>query len=235
MDSASFASGGSETPQPRRVMTAPVLASTSPQQSTSPASQAATATAQSKASPEDLVETLYSHPSARIISFTSSRHDFATSFSGHDAPPGSLPPSSRLERTIAVGRCQQSIVDRHLPRYLHPFQIPNQKSISSSNTILKVSSESTVRRVLSPSSAVGLLYNPSFPKVNAGVSMRTIVVSYCKYAGPNTGESRFPSPILMTSAVPCNSEMSLTGFFSSKRPSAPSREASRSSSPTRHP
>ncbi|KAI3328615.1 inheritance of peroxisomes protein 1-domain-containing protein [Ustulina deusta] len=103
MDSASFASGGSETPQPRRVMTAPVLASTSPQQSTSPASQAATATAQSKASPEDLVETLYSHPSARIISFTSSRHDFATSFSGHDAPPGSLPPSSRLERTIAVG------------------------------------------------------------------------------------------------------------------------------------
>ncbi|KAI3319040.1 inheritance of peroxisomes protein 1-domain-containing protein [Xylariaceae sp. AK1471] len=94
MDAPSLARGGPDIPRPRRVMTAPVSASTPLHRSKS-SSRAA-----SKA--EDLVETLYNHPSVRIISFTSSQRGFTTS-SDNDAPPGSLPPSSRLERTIAVG------------------------------------------------------------------------------------------------------------------------------------
>ncbi|KAI0474267.1 inheritance of peroxisomes protein 1-domain-containing protein [Xylaria cf. heliscus] len=127
----------SNSPRPRRAMTAPVStpvstpvsASTSSQQqqqqqsrpsspssfspsfspSPSPASRPGTATAATAAAaaggPEELVETLYSHPSVRIISFTSSRRGFTTSLpaSDNNVPPGSLPPSSHLERTIAVG------------------------------------------------------------------------------------------------------------------------------------
>ncbi|KAF3059565.1 hypothetical protein GL218_04997 [Daldinia childiae] len=54
---------------------------------------------------EELVETLYSHPSVKIISFTSTQ---GSSFgsrpsSSHEDRPGTLPASSRLERTLAVG------------------------------------------------------------------------------------------------------------------------------------
>ncbi|KAI1749047.1 inheritance of peroxisomes protein 1-domain-containing protein [Xylaria castorea] len=104
MESPRFASNAPEMTRPRRVMTAPVPASTSSQQprpsSPSPSSRPA------PSGSDDLVETLYNHPSVRIISFTSSRHGFTTSLpapSDNDVPPGSLPPSSRLERTIAIG------------------------------------------------------------------------------------------------------------------------------------
>ncbi|KAI0443080.1 inheritance of peroxisomes protein 1-domain-containing protein [Xylaria telfairii] len=94
------------TPRPRRVMTAPAPApsssSSSSQQSTpsssSPSRPAASAS-------DDLVETLYSHPSVRIISFTTpNQRSFSTSLpNNNNVSPGSLPPSSHLERTIAVG------------------------------------------------------------------------------------------------------------------------------------
>ncbi|GAW24777.1 hypothetical protein ANO14919_143710 [Xylariales sp. No.14919] len=99
MDSPKLASERSDIPWPRRVMTTPVPASMSLQRSTSPASS--TSQADSSKS-EDLVETLYSHPEVRIISFTSTRYDLPVR-SNSDAPAGTLPPSSRLERTIAVG------------------------------------------------------------------------------------------------------------------------------------
>ncbi|TGJ86245.1 hypothetical protein E0Z10_g2545 [Xylaria hypoxylon] len=96
MDFPKFASDTPEIPRARRVMTAPVPASISSQRSISPASSTSQA-ASSKS--EDLVETLYSHPSVRIISFTTS----LLTPSNNGVPPGSLPPSSRLERTIAAG------------------------------------------------------------------------------------------------------------------------------------
>ncbi|KAF5017154.1 hypothetical protein F66182_10949 [Fusarium sp. NRRL 66182] len=76
---------------PRRVATAPI-----------PLRQAMEA-----ASPDsDLVETLYSHPNARIISFTASGRAVARSPGGaslsRDDAPGTLSWSSQLERTIAV-------------------------------------------------------------------------------------------------------------------------------------
>ncbi|KAH7018319.1 inheritance of peroxisomes protein 1-domain-containing protein [Microdochium trichocladiopsis] len=51
---------------------------------------------------EEVVETLYSHPSVKIIAFTTNERISV----GRDADtrPGSLPPSSRLERTIAIGQ-----------------------------------------------------------------------------------------------------------------------------------
>ncbi|ORY67240.1 inheritance of peroxisomes protein 1-domain-containing protein [Pseudomassariella vexata] len=57
--------------------------------------------------PEDLVETLYNHPSVKIIAFTTNqRSSFNLSPStASDPPPGTLPASSQLERTIAVGNC----------------------------------------------------------------------------------------------------------------------------------
>ncbi|KAF2972001.1 hypothetical protein GQX73_g1585 [Xylaria multiplex] len=96
MDPPKFASGRIEIPRPRRVMTAPVPASISSQQSSPPASSASQAVSSKS---EDLVETLYNHPSVRIISFTTS----FPALSGDNIRPGSLPPSSHLERTIAVG------------------------------------------------------------------------------------------------------------------------------------
>ncbi|KAK5625509.1 hypothetical protein RRF57_001226 [Xylaria bambusicola] len=105
MDSPEFAPGRPGIPQPRRVMTAPVGTLTSLQGPTS-SSTSSTSQDVSNAASEDLVETLYSHPSVRIISFTSSHRNYTKSFTGssdNDAPPGSLPPSSGLERTIAVG------------------------------------------------------------------------------------------------------------------------------------
>ncbi|KAF9767252.1 hypothetical protein IL306_000184 [Fusarium sp. DS 682] len=74
---------------PRRVSTAPVPSRDSTEPET----------------PEsDLVETLYSHPNVKIISFTATGRAFARgpALSNVD-PPGSLSWSSQLERTIAVG------------------------------------------------------------------------------------------------------------------------------------
>ncbi|KAI0969079.1 inheritance of peroxisomes protein 1-domain-containing protein [Xylaria arbuscula] len=99
-------------PQPRRAATAPVLAPAaslprppSPTGSTT-SSVSHTASAISnipRPSPDELVETLYSHPSVRIISFTTSQRDFAPPRTPSKNTPSPLPPSSHLERTIAAG------------------------------------------------------------------------------------------------------------------------------------
>ncbi|RGP71824.1 hypothetical protein FLONG3_6938 [Fusarium longipes] len=53
---------------------------------------------------KDLVETLYSHPNIKIISFTATGRSFARSPAPSNVdPPGTLSWSSQLERTIAVG------------------------------------------------------------------------------------------------------------------------------------
>lgn len=89
---------------PRRVATNPLpLRSSSHSRSPSPAAPAAT--------PSGGIETLYSHPSVKIIAFSAGpRTLFAVGASGRglvapvdDIEPGTLPWSSQLERTIAVG------------------------------------------------------------------------------------------------------------------------------------
>lgn len=81
-------------PVPRRVATAPIPLS-----------------AQFASPPSDgLVETLYNHPNAKIVSFTASGRAFSRSlgrssgFPVLDDEPGTLSWSSQLERTIAVGK-----------------------------------------------------------------------------------------------------------------------------------
>lgn len=95
---------GSAIANPRRVVTTPLpLQSASSSQSSSPAAPAAT--------PSGGIETLYSHPSVKIIAFSAGpRTLFAVGASGRglvapvdDIEPGTLPWSSQLERTIAVG------------------------------------------------------------------------------------------------------------------------------------
>lgn len=95
-DNSMLAPGGGDVPRPRRVVTAPVEAP-------SPATNSNAPSATSSRS-EELVETLYSHPSVKIISFTSTqRASFGPRSPSDVDRPGTLPASSRLERTIAVG------------------------------------------------------------------------------------------------------------------------------------
>ncbi|KAI1100063.1 inheritance of peroxisomes protein 1-domain-containing protein [Jackrogersella minutella] len=103
-DDLKLKSGKSGMPQPRRVVTAPVDLPSPAPNSTLPSSTSTSASASSSRS-EDLVETLYSHPSVRIIAFTSAqRTSLGPRPSSADADrPGTLPASSRLERTLAVG------------------------------------------------------------------------------------------------------------------------------------
>ncbi|RYP45106.1 hypothetical protein DL768_008498 [Monosporascus sp. mg162] len=88
-------SGAPRPLRPRRIATAPTASLASASLS-GPSSQ-----------PEDLVETLYNHPSVKIIAFTSTQRASLGPGpilpSENDVQPGSLPASSRLERTIAVG------------------------------------------------------------------------------------------------------------------------------------
>ncbi|KAI2777879.1 inheritance of peroxisomes protein 1-domain-containing protein [Daldinia loculata] len=94
-DDPKFPLGRPDMPRPRRAITEPIVRPSSPV----PASGSTTSQS------EELVETLYSHPSVKIISFTSTQ---GSSFgsrpsSSHEDRPGTLPASSRLERTLAVG------------------------------------------------------------------------------------------------------------------------------------
>ncbi|KAI1809947.1 inheritance of peroxisomes protein 1-domain-containing protein [Poronia punctata] len=71
---------------------------------TAPVPTVSTSTARPQLRPDTsgpLVETLYTHSSVRIVSFTSNQRGLATP--NQPIPPGSLPASSQLERTIAVG------------------------------------------------------------------------------------------------------------------------------------
>ncbi|KAK6080043.1 hypothetical protein SCUP234_05399 [Seiridium cupressi] len=53
--------------------------------------------------PDESIETLYNHPSVKIIAFTSSQRTLGGSDFLAEPKPGSLSPYSQLERTIAVG------------------------------------------------------------------------------------------------------------------------------------
>ncbi|KAI1760904.1 inheritance of peroxisomes protein 1-domain-containing protein [Hypoxylon sp. FL1150] len=95
-DDTKFAPGRGDMPRPRRVVTAPVTAPSSHPKPCLPSS--------TSSRPEELVETLYNHPSVKIISFTSTQHSPLLSRpSAEGDKAGNLPASSRLERTIAVG------------------------------------------------------------------------------------------------------------------------------------
>ncbi|KAL2268098.1 hypothetical protein VTJ83DRAFT_2944 [Remersonia thermophila] len=75
---------------PRRAFTAPIPPSAS-QHAASPQSA------------DGLVDTLYDHPSVKIVAFTAGARPFTLDPRAADVEPGSLPWSSPLERTIAVG------------------------------------------------------------------------------------------------------------------------------------
>ncbi|OTB17720.1 hypothetical protein K445DRAFT_261676 [Daldinia sp. EC12] len=105
-DDPKFPLGKTDMPRPRRAITEPIARPSSP----APASASTPGSGSTTASPtasqsEELVETLYSHPSVKIISFTSTQSNSFGSrpSSSHEDRPGTLPASSRLERTLAVG------------------------------------------------------------------------------------------------------------------------------------
>ena len=87
---------GSALAAQRRVFTAPTRPSSQP---TAPASQTA----------DSAVDTLYDHPSVKIVAFSAGpRHVLIDQRAGpltQDVEPGTLSWSSQLERTIAVGEC----------------------------------------------------------------------------------------------------------------------------------
>ncbi|KAM0550659.1 hypothetical protein ACHAPJ_008918 [Fusarium lateritium] len=76
---------------PRRVATAPIPLRPSSTQGDTPDADS------------ELVETLYSHPNAKIVSFTATGRAFHRNGLPKDDEPGTLSWSSQLERTIAVG------------------------------------------------------------------------------------------------------------------------------------
>lgn len=82
-------------PGPRRVFTAPTYATPSSGQSSSAAAAG-------------LVETLYNHPSVKVVAFNAGPRPAFSHGKGVASPvevePGSLPWSSQLERTIAAGQ-----------------------------------------------------------------------------------------------------------------------------------
>ncbi|KAK3313936.1 inheritance of peroxisomes protein 1-domain-containing protein [Apodospora peruviana] len=84
---------GSAFPTPRRVFTAPIFSSSS-----------APPLASSSQSTDGAVETLYDHPSVKIVAFTAGPRQvsFSSRTALKDVEPGSLSWSSELERTIAV-------------------------------------------------------------------------------------------------------------------------------------
>ncbi|KAI1803556.1 inheritance of peroxisomes protein 1-domain-containing protein [Daldinia bambusicola] len=101
-----FPLGKTDMPRPRRAITEPIARPSSPAPSSAPAPAPGSASNASNASQsEELVETLYSHPSVKIISFTSTQSNSFGSrpSSSHEDRPGTLPASSRLERTLAIG------------------------------------------------------------------------------------------------------------------------------------
>jgi hypothetical protein len=93
-------------PPPRRVATEPTIFQ-APRRSLSVSSTSSLARSGSiggSRAPEDLVETLFNHPSVKIIAFTTSqRTSYGPSSLSNEPAPGSLLASSQLERTIAVG------------------------------------------------------------------------------------------------------------------------------------
>jgi hypothetical protein len=93
-------------PLPRRAATEPPALSQAPRRSFSLSSPPPCSSARSGGSKgsEDLVEILFNHPFVKIVAFTTNqRSSYALSDISTEPLPGSLPPLSKLERTIAIG------------------------------------------------------------------------------------------------------------------------------------
>ncbi|KAI8957201.1 inheritance of peroxisomes protein 1-domain-containing protein [Daldinia sp. FL1419] len=107
-----FPLGRPDMPRPRRAITEPIARPSSPAPAAPTTAQGSLGSqgpqsfqGSTASQSEELVETLYSHPSVKIISFTSTQSNYFGSrpSSSHEDRPGTLPASSRLERTLAVG------------------------------------------------------------------------------------------------------------------------------------
>lgn len=155
---------GPAFPPPRRVFTAPTYSS-APQSSSSSQSNSG------------VVETLYDHPSVKIVAFTASSRHYSLGGTGlsriPDVAPGSLSWSSQLERTIAVGMCSQ---------YFRKLMF------RSNHDCLQANSGYTAPRARSPSSTAGPRCNRFYQRAKYGASTRPRASSSCKYADRNTGE-----------------------------------------------
>ena len=103
MDNESHSRAAAPLPRPRRVFTAPA------------SSIQPTTRIQDISDTQD-VETLYVHPNAKIISFSTPYKDFGPEEDVSRAEAGTLPWSNRLERTIGVGESPQLILHMHWPR-----------------------------------------------------------------------------------------------------------------------
>jgi hypothetical protein len=153
-------------PTPRRVFTAPTTLQSSRGGSSSSRSQSG-----------GIVETLYNHPSVKIIAFPASARSALRSPSvgptaEEDEEAGSLPTSSQLERTIAVGMC---ILTLEIDSFLVNNGVQGRFAY-------------TEHPDLSPSSAAVPPSNPSCPKANAGPSTKSRASSSCRSGAPTTGE-----------------------------------------------
>jgi len=152
---------GLTMPAPRRAFTAPIQ--TSLQQYTS-----------SSKSAGGSVDTLYDHPSVKIVSFTAGPRPTFGPRTGVAAPeiePGSLAWTSQLERTIAVGVCSLLWQEK-------PFVL---------TVSLQDRFESTAHQAQLRSSAAALPFNPSCPRARCGASTRPRASLSCRYGGHNTG------------------------------------------------
>lgn len=132
--------------RPRRVFTAPTYAGPSSEQTSSTASSS-------------LVETLYSHPSIKVVAFNAGPRPVFSHGKGIAPPvevePGSLPWSAQLERTIAAGAHTSHCRDYYI--------------VLTTNQVNFASIEHPAPSL---SLAAGQRYNRSCPRANAGVLTR---------------------------------------------------------------
>ena len=171
-----------------------------------------------------LVDTLYDHPSVKITSFTAGSRPLTLGPTPPDTPtgvePGSLPWSSHLERTIAVGMS------------------PNGRSIygygSLTTSYLQDISESTVPLAQLPSSTVVPPSNRYSQKARLGVLTRIQASSSYKFGGLSTGASRCLSKTRRIYNARNFYVRFLTKSYNSKRPNALSSDPSPSSYPNAH-
>lgn len=153
---------------PRRVFTAPV---SSPPRTAAASTQSA----------ESVVETLYNHPSVKIVAFTAAARPTSNGagkgLAAPDVEPGSLSWTSQLERTIAVGEWRRmdaapalGWVKTWLTRHVQvPFAY-------------------TERRARWLSSAADPRFSLYCRKVNVGASTRPRASLCSRYAGLSIGE-----------------------------------------------
>lgn len=149
-------------PPPRRHSTAPISFQPPPPQ-TAP-----------KPVTGGSVETLYNHPSVKIVAFTAGKSAFDRLGSGHDDKPGTLPSSSQFERTIAIGMCCRNILFTILKKML--------------TYAVQVVSRSTEPLVPLPSSGQDPPSSQSYPRANVGAWTNNQANLSYKFAGQIIGE-----------------------------------------------